>query len=141
MHGDNIEESYKQDTVSNIEFEAIVTSIKKYLFHQCMVDFVNKIELSDQKYHTNGNVIDENHKGELLLPMKYFVSFGTDFQSMYFMSAVFLKDKIHGVRITKFQLAYIRKMVKLCWVVHYIWWGNEYLELKEWEDCIKSNKK
>ena len=21
-----------------------------------------------------------------------------------------------------------------------MWWGNKYLELQEWEDCIKSNK-
>ena len=39
FHGDNIEESYKQDIVTNIEFESILPSIKKYYFHHHMVDF------------------------------------------------------------------------------------------------------
>ena len=43
MNGDNIEESDKQEILTNIEFEAIVTPIKRYLFHQRMVDFVNKL--------------------------------------------------------------------------------------------------
>ena len=43
LHGNSTEESDKQDVVTNIEFEAIVSSIKKYFFHQCMVDFVNKL--------------------------------------------------------------------------------------------------
>ena len=43
LHGDNIEESEKQDILTNIEFEAIVTQIKKYLFHQRIIDFVNKL--------------------------------------------------------------------------------------------------
>ena len=30
-----------------------------------MINFVNKIELSDQKYQTNGNVRDENFKEDL----------------------------------------------------------------------------
>ena len=41
----------------------MVPSIKKYLFHQRMVDFVNKLGLSYQKYQTNGNVIYGNYKG------------------------------------------------------------------------------
>ena len=96
-----------------------------------MVDFMNKLELSDQKYQTNGNIIDENYKGKFLFTIKYFVSFGTDFQSMYFMSTIFLKDKIHGVRVTKFQLAYIRKSTHLSYkkwlncVVEYITYGGE----------------
>ena len=49
FHGDSIEESDKQDIVTNISFEAIVPSIKKYLFFHRMVDFVNKLELNDQK--------------------------------------------------------------------------------------------
>ena len=43
----------------------MVPSIKNYLFHQRMVDFVNKLNLSDQKYHTNGNLRDKNHKRKL----------------------------------------------------------------------------
>ena len=49
-----------------------------------MVDSVNKLELSDQKYQTNGNVRDENYNRKLLFPMKDFASFGTDRQSMFF---------------------------------------------------------
>ena len=38
-----------------------------------MMDFMNKIKLSDQKYQTNGNVRDDNYKGDFLFPMKDFV--------------------------------------------------------------------
>ena len=69
MNRGNNEEYDKQDLFTNIEFEAIVTSIKNYLFHYPMVDFVNKIELSDQKYQNNGNVRDEKYKEEFLFPM------------------------------------------------------------------------
>ena len=86
LHGDNIEEYYKQDIVINIEFEAIVPSIKKYFFHQRMVDSVNKREFSDKKYQTNGNVKDEKYKGKFLFTITTFVSFVIDLQSMYFMS-------------------------------------------------------
>ena len=85
LQGKNIEKSDKQYIVKNIEFEAIVPSIKDYFFHQRMVDFVNKIELRYQKYHTNGNVRDEHYKGKFLFPVKCFVSFGTAYQSIYFM--------------------------------------------------------
>ena len=37
LHSDNIGGSDKQGIVANISFEAIVLSIKKYLFHQRMV--------------------------------------------------------------------------------------------------------
>ena len=40
--------------MDHIEFETFVPSIKKNFFHQCMVDFVNKLEFNDQKYQTNG---------------------------------------------------------------------------------------
>ena len=114
-----------------------------------MVDFVNKIELSDQIYYTNGNVIDEKYKGKLLFPIKDFVSFGTYRQSIYFMSTRFLKDEINGVYVTQFQLDYIhdkthishRKMVNLCHEVPYMWWVNQYLKLQEWEYFINLNKK
>ena len=62
LHGNNIEYSDKQDIFPNTEFEAIITSVKKNFFHQRMMNFVNKIELSDQKYQTNGNVRNENYK-------------------------------------------------------------------------------
>ena len=61
FHGNKIEESDKQYMVTNIEFEAMVTLIKNYVFYQRIVDFVNKLELNDQKYQTNGNVRDENY--------------------------------------------------------------------------------
>ena len=67
-----------------------------------MVDFVNKLEFGDQNVQTNGNVIYENHKGEFLFPMKEFVSFGTDRQSMYFIPAGLLKDKINSVCVPQF---------------------------------------
>ena len=51
-----------------------------------MVDFLNKLELSDQKYQTNGIVRYENYGRKFLFTMKYFVSFGTDSQSVYFIS-------------------------------------------------------
>ena len=50
-----------------------------------MVDFVNTLDLSYQIYNTNGNVRDENYKVKFLSPMRDFLSFGTDLQSMYFM--------------------------------------------------------
>ena len=97
-----------------------------------MVDFVDKLELSDQEYHTNVNVRDEHYKGKLLFPMNYFVPFGTDFHSIYFMSIVLLKYKIDGFRVPQFQLAYIfdtthpshNNLVKLCCEVNDIWWLN-----------------
>ena len=33
---------------------------------------MNKLELSDQKYQTNGNIRGENYNGKLLFPMKDF---------------------------------------------------------------------
>ena len=50
---------------------------------------------------------DESYKGKFLFTMKDFVSFGTDNQSMYFISTIFLKDKINGVLVPQFQLVYI----------------------------------
>ena len=73
-----------------------------------MINSVNKLELSAQKYQTNGNVRDENYKENLLLTFKDFVSFVTDPSSMYFMSTIVLEDKIGGFHITLYQLAYIR---------------------------------
>ena len=60
-----------------------------------MLDVVNKLELSDQKYQTNGIVRDENYKENFLYHMNYFLSFGTDHQSMHFMSTILLKEKIY----------------------------------------------
>ena len=71
------------------------------------MDIVNEIELIDQKHQTNGNIRDENYKGKFLFTIKDFVSFGTDHQSMHFMSTAFLKYKINRVCVPQFQLAYI----------------------------------
>ena len=76
------------------------------------------------------------------------MSFRTDLQSMNFMSTRFLKDKINRVHVPQFQLTYIRdtnhlshkNLVRLCRGVHHMWWVNQYLELQEWEGCMKSNK-
>ena len=80
--------------------------MKKNLFHQRMVDSVNKLQFDDQKYQTNGTVRDESYKGNLLFPMKDFVSFKTDRQ-LIFMSTRFLKDKFYGLYVPQVQLAYI----------------------------------
>ena len=63
-----------------------------------MMDFMNKIKLSDQKYQTNGNVRDKNYKINFLFPMKYFKQFVKYSQSMYFMPTILLKDKTDGFR-------------------------------------------
>ena len=93
---------------------------------------MNKLELSYQKYHTSGNLRDGSYKGKFLFSMKEFVSFGTDSQSIYFMSIRFLKDKINGFRVPQFHLAYIhdtthiscKHLIKLCHRRDYMWWGN-----------------
>ena len=100
-----------------------------------MIKSVNKLELSDKKYLANGNVIEKNYKGNFLFPMKEFVSFRTDLQSMYFMPIRFLKDKIDGVCIPKIStilnlrhnLPFTYYLVKLCREVQYMWWGNQEL--------------
>ena len=56
-----------------------------------MINFVDKLELSDQKYKTNGNIRYGSYKRNLLFTMNYFVTFGTDLQSIYFTSTRFLK--------------------------------------------------
>ena len=83
-----------------------------------------------------------------LFSMKELVLFGTDRLSMYFISTIFLKNKMNWVHVTQFKISYIhykthlshKKLVKLCFEVHSMWWGNQYLELQEWEDCINTNK-
>ena len=79
--------------------------------------------------------------------MKDFVSFGTGCQSMIYMSNRFLKDNINGVRVPKFQLAYISKKTNplyfkngefVSWCVLYVGGGKQYLEHQEWKDCTKS---
>ena len=68
---------------------------------------------------------------------------------MHLMPTELLKYNIDGVYVPQFQIAYIcvtphpshKNLDKLCCEVHYMWWENQYLELKEWEDFIKSNKK
>ena len=64
-----------------------------------MFEFVNKLELYDHKYQTYRTVKDEKYKEKFLFTIKYFVSFGTGRQPIYFMSTRFLKDKIDGVRV------------------------------------------
>ena len=66
LHVDNIENYDKQYIVTNIEFETIMTSIKKKCFHQRMVDFLNKLELSDQKIPTNETIRNDHYKRKLL---------------------------------------------------------------------------
>ena len=70
---DKIEDSYRQDIVSNIIFESIITSIKNNFFNQRTMNTVNKIDLSDQKYQTNGIIIYKSYKVKFLFLMKNFV--------------------------------------------------------------------
>ena len=67
---------------------------------------MDKLELIDHKYQTNGNVRDKNYEGKFLFNMKGFLSFGKYCPQMYFMSARLLKDKIDGFHVTQFQLDY-----------------------------------
>ena len=60
---------------------------------------MNKLGLSDQKYQTNGNARDEDCRGNFLFAMEDFVSFGTDTQSMYFMSTILSKYNIDRVQV------------------------------------------
>ena len=61
--------------------------------------------------------------------MKKCLPLNTDFQSMYFLSTRFLKDKMNEVFVPLFQLAYIfetthnqqTNLVKLCCEGHYMW--------------------
>ena len=76
---------------------------------------------------TNGDVRDENYKGNLLFTMKDFVSFVTYSKSMYFMSTLLLKYNIGGISVPQFKIYYIydtthtshTNLVKLCCEVHY----------------------
>ena len=61
------------------------------------MNFMNKLELNDRNYRTNGNIRDKNCKGTFLFTIKRFVSFGSYCKSMYFMSTRFLKENIHVV--------------------------------------------
>ena len=57
------------------------------------------------KKKTNGNIRYENYKGKFLFPMKYFVSFGKDSQSIYFMPTRLLKENIYGLRVIQLKYA------------------------------------
>ena len=70
LHFYTIGDSEKQDIVTNIECEAIIPSIKNNFFHQRMVDYLNKLELSDQKYKNIRVLRDENDMVKLLFLMK-----------------------------------------------------------------------
>ena len=61
------------------------------------MNFMNKLELNDRNYWTNGNIRDKNCKGNFLFIIKRFVSFGSYCKSMYFMSTIFLKENIYVV--------------------------------------------
>ena len=84
MHGENDEKPEEQDIVTNIEFEPVVPSIET-IFHQHMVNFVNKLEFNVHKYESNETIRDDNYKGWFLFTMKDFVSFGTVCLSMFYM--------------------------------------------------------
>ena len=75
LQGNNIEDYEKLDIVSNTEFEVIIPSIKINFFHRRMMNSVNELDLSYQKYHTNGNGGDENYKQKSLFPINDIVSF------------------------------------------------------------------
>ena len=58
LHGNYNEDSENYDMVTKHIFWIHSSFNKKNFFCHCVVDFVNKIEFSGQKYQTNGTVID-----------------------------------------------------------------------------------
>ena len=72
-----------------------------------MVEVINKLELNDKKYQTNGAIRDEDYKIKFLLPIKYLMSFRSDSHSMFLMSTIFVKFDIDGVHVPQFKLSYI----------------------------------
>ena len=97
-----------------------------------MMNFVNKLDLSDQKYQTDENIKYENYKEKLIFTIKGFLSSVTDCQSINIMLDISFKENIDGVHVPQFQLAYIHdtthpshKKVKVCREIHYMWWGNQ----------------
>ena len=105
--------------------------LKKNSIYQRMVGFVNKLQLSDQQYQTDGNVRDLNYNGKFLFPMKYFVSFDTDHHSMYFMSIIFLKDNNIQSVFQKFPICY--EVICLIWYRSSvnIFYVNHILKIQE----------
>ena len=53
-------------------FEAIFPAAKRKFFQQCMIKFVNILELNDKNHQTNVTLIDENFKVVVLFTMKCF---------------------------------------------------------------------
>ena len=44
--------------------------LQEKIFHQSMIEFINRLYLNDQKYQTNRTVTYENYKGKFVFPMK-----------------------------------------------------------------------
>ena len=93
-----------------------------------MVDFVNKLELSDQKYHTNDDLRYKYYKGKYLFTMRDFVKFGTYLQSMFYTTNRFSKENIDSVYFRHFNWITFAKrntlhknLVKMFCDVHYMW--------------------
>ena len=82
-----------------------------------MIDFFNILEFNHQNYQRNGNVGYDNYKGSFLFAMSDLVSFGTDFQLMFYISTRFLKYNIDGILVPQFQLAYICNTAKFCIII------------------------
>ena len=97
-----------------------------------MIDFVNILELNNQIYESNGNLGEVSLRGKFLFTMKEFVSFGTDIQSMLFMTNILLKEKIDYICVTQFKISYIHYKYlpshkHLFHYDHYMWRGDQDL--------------
>ena len=57
--------------------------MKNNFFRQYMFHSVNTLDLNDQRYQSYENVRNGNNKGNLLFPMKEFLSFLKYLQSMF----------------------------------------------------------
>ena len=57
---------------------------KKNLFYEHIIEFYYLLELNDNKYERNGTIGDENYWFKLVFTIEVFVSFGTDFQLIFY---------------------------------------------------------
>ena len=76
MHGKNDENPEKRHSYKHIIWIHCYFD-KKELLSAAHGWFFNKIHSNDQKHQTNGTVIYDSYKGNILFTMKNYMSFGT----------------------------------------------------------------
>ena len=82
------------------------------------MDFVKKLELSDQKYQTNGNLEDEKYVGKLLFLMKDFVPYGKIVSQCILCQpdskkTILVESVFHNFKFLTFATQYILR-IKIC---------------------------